>query len=60
MAKVMVVENPSSAKYTKDHEWITVQGDIGTVGITDYAQHSLTDIVFVELPEIGAVFAHKQ
>ena len=44
-------ENPSDAKYTKDHEWIKAKGDIGTVGITDYAQHSLTDIVFVELPE---------
>lgn len=48
-----MIENPSNAKYTKDHEWITVQGDTGTIGITDYAQHSLTDIVFVELPQAG-------
>ncbi len=48
-----MVENPSNAKYTKDHEWIVVQGDKGTVGITDYAQASLTDIVFVELPQVG-------
>jgi glycine cleavage system H protein len=39
--------------YTKDHEWITVEGDIGTVGITTYAQSQLGDIVFVELPEVG-------
>ena len=47
------MDNPQNAKYTKDHEWIVVEGDKGTVGITDYAQHSLTDIVFVELPEKG-------
>jgi len=42
-------------KYTKDHEWIKVKGDTGTVGITDFAQHSLTDIVFAELPQAGKV-----
>jgi glycine cleavage system H protein len=41
-------------KYTKEHEWIQVQGNIGTVGITDHAQESLGDIVFVELPKTGA------
>lgn len=40
--------------YTKDHEWIAVDGDTGTVGITDYAQGQLGDITFVELPEVGA------
>ena len=40
-------------KFTKDHEWIRVEGDIGTVGITDYAQQQLGDVVFVELPEVG-------
>jgi len=40
--------------YTKDHEWIAVEGDTGTVGITDYAQGQLGDITFVELPEAGA------
>jgi len=40
--------------YTKDHEWIAVAGDTGTVGITDYAQGQLGDITFVELPEVGA------
>lgn len=40
-------------RYTKDHEWISVDGDVGTVGITDYAQTQLGDVVYVELPEIG-------
>ncbi len=43
----------SLVKFTKDHEWIRVEGDTGTVGITTYAQHALGDIVFVELPETG-------
>ena len=43
----------SEIRFTKDHEWIAVDGDTGVVGITDYAQHALGDIVFVELPEIG-------
>jgi glycine cleavage system H protein len=43
----------SSVRYTKDHEWIAVEGDVGTVGITDYAQGQLGDVVFVELPAIG-------
>lgn len=40
-------------RYTKDHEWIRVDGDVGTVGITDYAQQQLGDVVFVDLPETG-------
>jgi glycine cleavage system H protein len=44
---------PSDLKYAKSHEWVRVSGDIGTVGITDQAQHELTDIVFVELPAVG-------
>ena len=43
----------SEIKYTDDHEWIKIDGDIGTVGITDYAQSQLGDIVFVEVPEAG-------
>jgi glycine cleavage system H protein len=43
----------SVLKYTKDHEWIRVEGDVGTVGITPYAQEQLGDVVFVELPEVG-------
>jgi glycine cleavage system H protein len=44
---------PTDCKYTKEHEWIQVQGNSGTVGITDHAQESLGDIVFVELPAVG-------
>jgi glycine cleavage system H protein len=44
---------PEHLKYTKDHEWIRVEGEIGTIGITDYAQGELGDIVFVELPPKG-------
>jgi glycine cleavage system H protein len=44
---------PSDLKYTKSHEWVRVNGDTVTVGITDHAQHELTDIVFVELPDAG-------
>ena len=47
-------------KYTKEHEWIKVSGDSGTVGITDYAQHALGDVVFVELPKVGAKLAANQ
>lgn len=50
---------PEDLKYTKDHEWLKVDGDTGTIGITDYAQGELGDVVFVELPAIGkAVKAH--
>lgn len=45
---------PQDYKYTKEHEWVKIEGDTGTIGITDYAQNSLGDIVFVELPKIGA------
>jgi glycine cleavage system H protein len=45
---------PTDAKYTKEHEWIKINGNTGTVGITDHAQNSLGDIVFVELPKVGA------
>jgi len=44
---------PEKYRYTKEHEWLQVDGDTGTVGITDYAQNSLGDIVFVELPKVG-------
>ena len=45
---------PAEYKYSKDHEWIEIAGGVGKVGITDYAQQQLGDVVFVELPEIGA------
>jgi len=44
---------PADLKYAKTHEWVRPAGEIATVGITDHAQHELTDIVFVELPEVG-------
>ena len=44
---------PTDYKYTKEHEWVKVNGDTGTIGITDYAQQSLGDIVFVDLPKSG-------
>lgn len=44
-------------KFTEEHEWLNVDGDVATVGITDYAQNALGDVVFVELPEVGATFA---
>ena len=46
-------EVPENLKYAKTHEWVDVKGDIARVGITDHAQSELTDIVFVELPDIG-------
>lgn len=45
---------PDDRKYTKDHEWIRVSGEVAEVGITDYAQQQLGDVVYVELPEVGA------
>src|SRR5579872_2208085 len=44
---------PSDLKYAKSHEWVRVSGDTATIGITDHAQHELTDVVFVELPQRG-------
>ena len=46
--------NPADCKYTREHEWVRLEGDTATVGITDYAQSELGDIVFVELPASGA------
>jgi len=45
---------PAELKYTKEHEWIKIEGNTGTIGITDHAQNSLGDIVFVELPKVGS------
>jgi glycine cleavage system H protein len=51
---------PENLQYSKDHEWISVEGDIGTIGITDHAQNSLGDVVYVELPKVGDTFeAHE-
>ncbi len=46
---------PADMKYTKEHEWLKIEGTTGTIGITDHAQNSLGDIVFVELPAVGTV-----
>jgi glycine cleavage system H protein len=45
---------PAKYRYTKQHEWADIQGDVATIGITDYAQHELGDVVFAELPKVGA------
>jgi glycine cleavage system H protein len=44
---------PADLKYAKSHEWVRLSGDTAVIGITDHAQHELTDVVFVELPEVG-------
>lgn len=46
---------PQNFRYTKEHEWVNVEGDTGTIGITDHAQKELGDIVYVDLPKIGAI-----
>jgi len=48
---------PAELKYTKSHEWVSVDGDVATVGITDHAQDLLGDMVFIELPDIGTSFS---
>ncbi len=48
------MSQPAGLLYSKEHEWVKLDGDTATVGITDYAQHSLGDIVYVELPRVGA------
>ena len=47
---------PENLRYSKDHEWVLVEGDVATIGITDYAQHSLGDVVYVDLPRAGDAF----
>ena len=51
---------PADLKYTKDHEWMRVSSDVAEVGITDYAQEQLGDVVFVELPAVGATLTQGQ
>jgi glycine cleavage system H protein len=48
---------PQNLHYSKDHEWVLVEGDTATIGISDYAQESLGDVVYVDLPKVGATFA---
>jgi glycine cleavage system H protein len=51
---------PANYQYTKEHEWVLVEGGSGTIGITDHAQHELGDIVFVDLPKVGATVTKGQ
>ncbi|MDP2052575.1 MAG: glycine cleavage system protein GcvH [Acidobacteriota bacterium] len=51
---------PTDLRYTKEHEWIRVEGDTGTIGITDFAQQQLGDVVYVELPEVGSTMTAGQ
>jgi len=48
---------PENLRYSKDHEWVGVDGDVATIGITDYAQHSLGDVVYIDMPRVGDKFA---
>lgn len=48
--------NPDDRRYTTSHEWVRIDGDVGTIGITDHAQKELGEIVYLELPEVGHVF----
>ncbi len=56
----MSFKTPDDLKYTKTHEWVRMDGDTATVGISDYAQDSLGDVVYVELPDAGATFSAGQ
>lgn len=51
---------PENLRYTKDHEWVQITGNRVRIGITDYAQEALTDVVFVELPDVGESFAEHE
>lgn len=51
---------PQDLRYSKEHEWIKVEGDTATIGITDYAQNELGDVVFVEMPEVGDSFKKSE
>ncbi|HMO82260.1 MAG TPA: glycine cleavage system protein GcvH [Pyrinomonadaceae bacterium] len=51
---------PENLRYSKDHEWVSVDGDTATIGITDYAQHSLGDVVYIDFPRAGDRFASHE
>ncbi|MGB9741735.1 MAG: glycine cleavage system protein GcvH [candidate division WOR-3 bacterium] len=55
-----MAEIPSDLKYTKTHEWVRIEGDIATVGITDFAQHELSDVVYVEITALGKKVAQNE
>ena len=48
---------PENLRYSKDHEWVSVSGDVASIGITDYAQHSLGDVVYIDMPRVGDKFS---
>ena len=54
------MSNPAHLKYTKEHEWLEIEGDIATVGITEYAAEKLGDVVYVDLPKVGAQTSHMK
>ena len=51
---------PENCRYTKEHEWIRIEGALGVIGVTDYAQEQLGDVVFLELPEVGKTLAANE
>ena len=57
---MMAVAYPAGYKFTKDHEWVQITGDRGKIGITDYAQQQLGDVVYVEVPDVGAKLKQGQ
>ena len=56
LQKTMSNNIPENLRYSKDHEWVKVDGDVASIGITDYAQHSLGDVVYVDMPRVGDKF----
>jgi glycine cleavage system H protein len=56
----MMADYPGGYRYTKEHEWLSLQGDVGTIGITDHAQAELGDVVYVELPAVGDQLTAEQ
>lgn len=60
LSKIIEMNIPQNLKYTKDHEWVRVEGDIAVVGITDFAQHELGDIVYVEIETIGETLNQEE
>lgn len=51
---------PENLRYSKDHEWVSVDGDVASIGITDYAQNSLGDVVYIDMPRVGDKFASHE
>ncbi|MDQ2730842.1 MAG: glycine cleavage system protein GcvH [Armatimonadota bacterium] len=54
------MEHPAELKYSKSHEWVRLDGNLATIGITDYAQNELGDIVYCDLPEVGRTIHHEE